>query len=266
MKKAINILNYKRIILFFLFLFIFSLIVTIICFKTFKYRHISKYITDDNKIIYTIGTIHSSHYENKLYNYTYEQLINLIRNTKATHVFIESRKETFENYNAIDGPSEMEIIYAYCLDNDIDVHFIDSWSFSDNMMVNTFDNSRDNKIFNNILNELLNIPKNETIAIFYGATHYETQKSKNFKAGWEELKIKNKSLLFDSTTKFSYSKSTIEVLENTKEYYKSGAIDEINKNITNNDLRAEMIYKYKNEVPKYIDDVISIVKKNKNYK
>ncbi len=168
---------------------------------------------------YILGTWHDMHF-NKWLNYSMEDILSVVENVQPDIVFIEAREEYFEEYGVMDGPIDMAVVYAYCVENAIPVKMIDWWVVDNESQSNSTTEKRDDMIFNNINNELAVADPSARVLIVCGASHYHAQSSRFIENGYSKQSISNISDFFNSTdSQFQYPSTTSAVWEKRAYFY-----------------------------------------------
>jgi hypothetical protein len=183
----------------------------------------------ENKEIYILGTIHSSHF-NKNYNYSMKHIKSVIDTVNPDIILIEIRQEILNKYNVLDGPIEMIFAWCYANEKNIEVKGIDYWEISNEFKPNTTDTNRDDNIFNNIITEMGN---NGRTLVLCGRTH-RIELDKRFKQN-DYIKVgirdKNRYFNINANQDFYYPQKMAKEIEKKINYFQSDFIDEINSNI-----------------------------------
>lgn len=186
-----------------------------------KYTALKAFETPKSQQIYFLGTMHDDHF-NKLLNYSIQDVQNVIENINPDIVFIESREKYFNEYNVIDGPIEMSIVYSYCSENSIKVELVDYWEVDEKYLSkNDEDNkaARDDKIFSNIIEKLNSVDNNSRVLIIYGRGHTDAQSNRFMGNGFREMKIHNIKEIFTNNSKFLYPKTVTDTWEKRAYFY-----------------------------------------------
>lgn len=189
----------------------------------------------DGKNVYTLGTRHEYHFVEAV-NYSIQDLQSVIDNVKPDYLFIECREETFDKYQALDGPHEMLFLYAYGKEHGIEVELIDYWQITNEIMAqkgSSWD-ERDNQIFYNIYDKMANVKKGETVLICYGSAHFFYQQPRMEMAGWKRVELTDTSSFFACTSEeFQYPECLPQIIQDAVDnYYTYGALEEAKANIT----------------------------------
>lgn len=166
--------------------------------------------TQNNQQVYFLGTMHDYHF-NKAFNYSMEDILSVVENTKPDVVFLEAREQYWDDYGVIDGPIEMSVVYSYCIQNNIKVEMVDAWNVDEDYLSrNTavYKDCRNDQIFININKKLTSISDNSRILIVFGRGHLDGQSKRFVDNGYKKIAIKNKSELFKSNHDFTYPEAT----------------------------------------------------------
>lgn len=179
---------------------------------------LKKFETTQNKEVYLLGAFHENHF-NKWLNYSMEDLLSAVKNVHPDVVFLEAREQYFKDYGVVDGPIDMNVIYSYCVDNDIPVKMIDWWVVDKNYKSGTTNDKRDDMMFANIDNKLNTIPVNSKVLVVCGAGHFYEQTKRFLKNGFEQQKIQNKATYFHSNNvEFKYP-ANVEAIWKKRAYF-----------------------------------------------
>lgn len=180
---------------------------------------LTRFVTEKEQEVYLLGTFHTNHF-NKWLNYSMEDVLSVVENVEPDVVFIEAREEYFRQYGVVDGPIDMNIVYSYCLDNDIQVEMIDWWVVDNNYQSDTTSAVRDDNIFSNINSKLQKIENNAKVLVVCGAGHFYEQAKRFENAGFIEKSILQKSSYYTSqNTIFEYPSSSAEIWEKRAYFY-----------------------------------------------
>ena len=229
----------------------------------YKYNQIAKFTNESNQEIYILGTYHGKHL-NKAFNYSLQDITSVIKNINPDMVLIESREDTYKDYNVIDGPIDMIIAYSYCIQENIDIGMIDYWKLNDEVSPRTTDKKRDDIINDNIIEKIDSNKDKKKILIICGDTHFHEQ-IKRFKSqGLKKVHIKNKKELFHDNGTFKYPLLMQKTIEDKINYISTIFNDEILKNIHNDKNKAKWINN-SNELIENLKKQLELVKENKLY-
>lgn len=207
----------------------------------FKEKNLICLQMKDKPKIFILGTVHDHHLKRK-FHYSFANVLNIIKNVKPDVVLLETRNETFTNFDAIDGPIEMSVCYSYCHEQNISVGFIDWWQLSDMFKHSSNLEVRDDHIFLNIQNLLKNTEASKIVLLICGEFHLSEQKERFLNIGYDEKELVNTIDYFvsDKSESFTYPKSLKDDIERKITYYKNGFEEEIEKNITDEPLIEKM--------------------------
>lgn len=179
----------------------------------------AKFETPKGQEVYILGTWHEMHF-NRYLNYSMENILNAIEKVQPDVVFMEAREEYFKEYGVMDGPVDMAVVYAYCLENKIPVEMIDWWVVDNGFQSNSTNDKRDDMIFANIDNKLKAVNTDAKVFIVCGATHYHEQSKRFGNNGFNKQNIKNKSAYFRSENKnFQYPTPAKDIWEQRAYFY-----------------------------------------------
>lgn len=180
---------------------------------------LGRFLTKQNQEVYLLGTFHTNHF-NKWLNYSMEDMLSVVENVAPDVVFIEAREEYFQEYNVVDGPIDMNVVYSYCLDKGIRVEKIDWWEVDNNYQSNTTSTLRDDQIFRKINDKLQQLEEKTTVLVVCGAGHFYPQVERFCKEGFEKQSIDNKKSYFEiKGEEFTYPPSAAEVWEKRAYFY-----------------------------------------------
>lgn len=180
--------------------------------------------------IYILGTIHSSHFI-KDADYSLVNVQSVIDTINPDILLIEIRQETFEKYDALDGPIDMIFAWSYAKEKGIEVKGIDWWQITEDSRPLTTDTERDDHIFENILSELGEPSK---VLILYGATHRIEQDKRFVSNGYIKCQLQNIEQYFSkvSDDDFIYPPTMASEIQKKIAYLQTEGIDEIKRNTT----------------------------------
>lgn len=229
----------------------------------YKYNQIAKFKNDRNQEIYILGTYHNEHFK-KSFNYSMQDITSCIKNVNPDIVLIESREDTYKNYNVVDGPIDMILAYSYCAEKNIDVEMIDYWEVNDNTKPGTTDKKRDDIINDNIMKKLEAIPEGKKVLIICGDAHFHEQTKRFKKQGFSKEKIQDKKELFHGDESFKYPELMQETIENKINYASKILKEDIEKNL-NDDKNKEEWKKSSDALIKNLKNQLELVKDNKLY-
>ena len=204
----------------------------------YKYNQIAKFINENNQDIYILGTYHGEHF-NRFLNYSMQDIAMCIKNINPDIVLIESREETYRDYNVIDGPIDMILAYSYCKQENISIDMIDYWEVNDNTMPGTTDEKRDDIINKNIIKKLDNNLDKKRVLIICGDTHFREQIKRFKNQKFKEEKIKNRKELFYGEEDFKYPLIMQDIIENKIDYVSNILKNDIDNKIKNNKNKEE---------------------------
>lgn len=229
----------------------------------YKYNQIAKFTNNRNQEIYILGTYHNEHFK-KPFNYSMQDITNCIKNIDPDIVLIESREDTYRDYNVVDGPIDMILAYSYCVQENIEVGMIDYWEINDNTKPGTTDKKRDDMINNNIMKKLETIPEGKKVLIICGDAHLHEQTKRFKKQGFNKERIQNKKELFRGDDSFKYPALMQETIENKINYASTTLKDDINNNL-NNDKNKDEWKKSSDALVDNLKKQLELVKENKLY-
>ncbi len=164
---------------------------------------LEKFITGQNQEVYLLGTFHTDHF-NKWLNYSMEDMLSVVENVAPDVVFIEAREKYFQEYNVVDGPIDMNVVYSYCINNGIRVEMIDWWEVDNNYQSNTTSAIRDDHIFNNINSKLQQLEEGTKVLVVCGAGHFYAQTKRFREEGFVKKSIVDKKSYFETEEEFRY--------------------------------------------------------------
>ncbi len=197
-----------------------------------KEKCVASFTTPENQIVVTVGTIHRNHYDKRV-GYSITDIYSLLRYVHPEYVFIECRPETFEQYGALDGPSEMLYIYSFCKEKNIPVRCIDWWQEDNNAKANTTTTERDDRIFGNICENLAAVPADKKVMIFYGTKHFYDQQPRMKASGWQPVVFGNpEGYFYYADKEFQYPAGFAAELEKKIQYNLSVELQIIDETIT----------------------------------
>lgn len=179
---------------------------------------LGRFITKQNQEVYLLGTFHVNHF-NKWLNYSMEDMLSVVENVAPDVVFIEAREKYFQEYNVVDGPIDMNIVYSYCLDNGIRVEMIDWWEVDNHYQSNTTSTLRDDHIFSNIKDRLQQLEEGEKVLVVCGAGHFYAQSERFCKEGFEKRAIASPKSYFETEEEFKYPIGAAEIWEKRAYFY-----------------------------------------------
>lgn len=179
---------------------------------------LGRFMTGQNQEVYLLGTFHTNHF-NRWLNYSMEDMLSAVENVAPDVVFIEAREEYFQEYNVVDGPIDMNVVYSYCLDNDIPVEMIDWWVVDNNYQSNTTSAVRDDHIFNNINSKLQQLEEGTKVLVVCGAGHFYAQADRFCAEGFEKKSITGKKSYFETEKEFAYPSGAAEIWEKRACFY-----------------------------------------------
>jgi len=205
-----------------------------------KEKLVTCYETLKEQTVYTIGTIHGSHFDSSC-KYSMQDLESIITHLKPDCVMIECREETFDQYGVLDGPIDMIYVYSYCKEQGIDVKMIDYWKIDNEFMSQHTDDFRDNQIFYNINHKLEEIKAHQKVLIFYGDAHYYYQKPRIEKAGWKKVEVGDVATLFEhSAEAFTYPKGMAQVIQDKIDFFNEEMPKIVEKNVTDEKVKQSI--------------------------
>ena len=179
----------------------------------------AEYISLEGQEVYILGTLHKSHFD-KIFNYSMEDILSVVENVQPDVVFIEAREDTYEEYGAVDGPIDMNVVYSYCVEHSIATGLVDWWVIDNNFKSDTTSKLRDDNIFNNITEKLSEYGPDTTVLVVCGSGHFYPQSQRMRENGFEKATIKDKKSYFKSAQiEFSYPSCTSEVWEKRAYFY-----------------------------------------------
>ncbi len=199
------------------FCIVFALV--IVCYINLKSFTVKKIVTTAGKDVYLMGTFHTDHFDS-LSNYSFEEMLNAIKNIDPDVIFIEAREESYKNYGVVDGPVDMCITYCYCQDNGIPVEMVDYWKVdNENYKRNTTSDDRDDHIHQKIM-EKLESYNNKKVLVVCGFGHLYPQMNRLLNEGFKKESISNVSKLFKGNgNDFKYPSSICDVWEQRALFY-----------------------------------------------
>lgn len=184
-----------------------------------KNNLIAKFENSKSQEVYLLGAFHWYHF-NKWANYSMEDLLGVVENTEPDIVFLEAREETFIEYGVVDGPVDMSVIYAYCVDNDIKVEFVDWWVVDNNYASNTTNDERDDHIYENIENKLSLLEDNQKVLVVLGSGHFYEQKNRFLDNDFEKIRLSGRAKFFENTNDtFEYPESVEDIWKERSYFY-----------------------------------------------
>lgn len=180
----------------------------------------TKFETSQQQEVFLLGTFHDFHF-NKLARFSMEDIVSVIENVNPDIVFIEAREESFDKYEGVmDGPIDMAVAYAYCIENGIAVEMIDWWVVDNNYQNNSTTSLRDDMIFNNINSKLTYVEPEKTVLVLVGSGHFHEQSKRFLTNGLEKASISKKTTYFDcKQDKFSYPEGLEDIWEKRSYFY-----------------------------------------------
>ncbi|MCM1387143.1 MAG: hypothetical protein NC231_07440 [Bacillus sp. (in: Bacteria)] len=202
-------------------IFAVALIIGIVLWNRYLNKNslLAKFVTEKEQEVYLLGTIHESHF-NKWFHYSMEDVLHVIENVEPDVVYMEAREEYFREYGVVDGPIDMNVVYSYCLDNNITTEMIDWWVVDNNYQSNTTSTLRDDNMFNNIKDKLQSLDKHTKVLVVCGSGHFHEQSERFQKEGFIPRSISQKRKYFMSdNADFHYPPGCAEVWEKRAYFY-----------------------------------------------
>ena len=178
-----------------------------------------RFVTKQNQEVYLLGTFHTNHF-NRWLHYSMEDMLSAVENVAPDVVFIEAREKYFQEYGVVDGPIDMNVVYSYCLDNEIPVEMIDWWEVDNHYQSNTTSAVRDDHIFANINDKLRQLDEGTKVLVVCGAGHFYEQTDRFCQEGFKKDAISSKKSYFKTEkAEFSYPSSAAWVWEKRAYFY-----------------------------------------------
>lgn len=178
-----------------------------------------KFIVDNTKSVYILGTIDKHHF-NRINNYSMEDMLAVIENIQPDLVMIDARKDNYEKYNVIDGDIDMCVAFSYCFDHSIPVELVDWWVVDNIYPMTATTNLRDDNIFIKISRKLKSVPPASKTLIICGADHFYEQVARFSVANFKEQEIENKDSYFSSKEEsFHYPKLAAKLWKDRAYFY-----------------------------------------------
>ena len=215
----------------------------------------------DNKQIYVLGTIHQFHFMEE-HSYSLAQMQSVIKTINPDALFIETRPETLEKHNAIDGPFEMILARCYADERGMPVKGIDWWTITkDNEAMNAINLERDDKMVENIIAAAKDYDK---VLALVGASHRERAPERFARNGYVQIEVDNILSYFDDVdTSFEYPKGMSEEYIRNRNYFENLIIDEINQSMTPDDELYGMFMKWTHKPPEGRYKMLDMIADNK---
>ncbi|HHZ06976.1 MAG TPA: hypothetical protein GX401_09415 [Clostridiales bacterium] len=180
---------------------------------------ITAYSSLQGREIYILGTLHDTHF-NKLAGYSMEDILSAVKNINPDVVMLEARADIFEEYGAVDGPVDMSVVYAYCLDNSIPVELIDWWVVDNTYEENKTNGRRDDEIHNNIILKSAAYSDDSRILFVCGSGHFYEQAKRLEADGYSKMRLTARADYFKNPDKdFRYPASVCDVWEKRAYFY-----------------------------------------------
>lgn len=162
-----------------------------------KSNLINKYLVDNTKEVYVLGTIGKKHFD-KVKNYSMEDLLSAIENIDPDLVLIDAREDHFKDNGIIDGDIDMCVTYSYCFEHDIPIEMVDWWVIDNIYPVTSTTNLRDDNIFIKINRRLKSVEPNSRTLVVCNSSHVYNQLSRFNVSGYRHQKIQDKKKYFVS--------------------------------------------------------------------
>jgi len=213
--------------------------------------------------VYILGTTHSEHF-NRFSRYSLANVQSVINTINPDLILIETRQETVNNYNVLDGPIDMIYSWTYAVENGIEVKGIDWW-IPGNYNPGGTNELRDDKIYENIISEL---KEYKNVLVICGFSHKNEQRDRLKNIGFIEIKIPNKSCYLNSISEneFYYPRTMANEIEKKINFLNIEMVKEIKQNVTDNkylELWLNQMERLKNTLQIQLNEII---KPNKLYK
>jgi hypothetical protein len=168
-----------------------GIIIAVIAFLTLQLVNIKRnnlvLYQSNNQKIYILGTMHSEHFK-KIYHYSLANIQSVIDMVNPDILLVETRQETIEKYNVIDGPIEMIFSWAYAKEKGINIQGVDWWQSTSETNANTTNGVRDDHIFDNIISASKN---RQIILVICGLAHLPEQGKRLENNGYIKSNIPN---------------------------------------------------------------------------
>jgi hypothetical protein len=181
---------------------------------------------EDNHEFYILGTIHGDHFDH-VNNYSLANIQSVIDTIKPDLLLIETRPETLEKYDALDGPIEMIFVWAYAKEHGYNIQGIDWWKIEAGTQANSTTNVRDDNIYNNIIKSS---ETSQKILIICGAMHRIELRQRFSNNGYIQGELNSIDRYFNKISEddFMYPQTMITEIRKKIQYFQTGIIDEIN--------------------------------------
>lgn len=155
-----------------------------------------KYIIENDKEIYVLGTIGKKHFK-KINNYSMDDMLSVIENVNPELVMIQARDDHYLRYGIIDGNIDACVAYSFCAENEIVTSLIDWWVIDNNYAKSSSLNLRDDNIFIRASRNIKEAPPKSKILIILSSYNFYEQIERFKIAGYKEVEIENKNQYFN---------------------------------------------------------------------
>lgn len=184
-----------------------------------KSKLLNKYVVDNTKEVYILGTIDKKHF-NKIYNYSMEDMLNVIDNIKPDLVMLDARQGNYNKYGVIDGSIDTCVAYSYCKDHSIPMEMIGSWIINNLYSTKTTEDLIEDNIFIKISRGIKNLPTGHKVLIISGNKHFHEQTARFDVAGFKRIKLDNISSYFENDNEeFSFPPLSSKVWKDRTYFY-----------------------------------------------
>jgi hypothetical protein len=181
---------------------------------------------DEQTDLFVLGTVHGAHFEEST-DYSIADVQSVIETVKPDLLLVEVRQETVDKDDILDGPVEMLFAWSYAQSTGIPVRGIDWWQITEESRSNWTNAERDDQIYDNIMKESTGY---NNILVLCGADHRIEQSKRLKDNGYKEVEMQDKASYFGNVSpeSFTYPPLLRTILEEKREWSKTGIYDEIN--------------------------------------
>lgn len=200
----------KKSIKIFVTIFIFViLIVSGVLFYIWNVNYnkknlIHKYIVDNTKEVYILGSIGKKHF-NKCYGYSMEDLLSAMHNINPDIVLLTAREDHLRNFGIVDGDIDTCVAYSYCLEHNMPVNFINWWIIDNIYPDFATTNLQDDNIFIRISRNMREVAPGTKVLVITNSENFHEQTARFYIAGYKKEKLSNvKNYFKNDNEEFTY--------------------------------------------------------------
>lgn len=179
--------------------------ITLVLIGTFTFLHwnhhynkntlFRKYIAENNKEVYVLGTIGKKHF-NKIKHYSMDNMLSVIENLNPDIAMIQARSDHYFRDGIFDGNIDACVAYAYCAENHISTALVDWWIIDNIYPDEATTNLRDDNIFIKVTRTIKEAPANSTLLLVLDSSNFYEQIDRFNIYGYKQVPIENKEDYF----------------------------------------------------------------------